>query len=355
MKIILVSNNLQIGGMQRVTSRLGREWAKSHAVITVIYDTSDQAYEAGGRLLDFKLPIPYGIPKPKKLWLMAARITRTVRLILREKPDRMVGIGEDASFILIIAGLVTGTLGRVIPSVRVSPDDYIPPRTRNRMRMLYRLPRKVVAVSGGVKSVLESWGLPRVVFMPNAAPAVVNKTFPPPPVKKTLPRYILAVGRLHKQKGFDLLLNAYAALPDEAPPLVILGDGDERAALTALIKTYGLKNRVLMPGRTTNVGAWYQHAEMFVFSSRFEGWPNVIPEAMAHGCPVVSFACPTGPDEIIQHGKNGLLVKNGDVTGLAKAMATMLDDSKLRQRLATAGKTRAADFAIDRIAHQWLK
>ena len=76
---------------------------------------------------------------------------------------------------------------------------------------------------------------------------------------------------------------------------------------------------------------------------------------MAYGCPVVSFACPTGPDEIIQHGKNGLLVKNGDVTALSAAIAGLLADKRLRARLATGGKQRVKDFAIGKIAPKWLE
>ena len=82
--------------------------------------------------------------------------------------------------------------------------------------------------------------------------------------------------------------------------------------------------------------------------------PNTVLEAIAHGCPVVSFACPTGPDEIIQHGKNGLLVDVGDSDGLAAAMRQVLSDNKLGARLAKGGKSRAAYFSPSKIAKQWL-
>ncbi|MCG8621077.1 MAG: glycosyltransferase, partial [Proteobacteria bacterium] len=99
----------------------------------------------------------------------------------------------------------------------------------------------------------------------------------------------------------------------------------------------------------------------FVLSSRYEGWPNVIMEALTYGCPVVSFDCPTGPREIIAPKnnlkdslKNGVLVKNGDIQALTRAMHKLLADPKLRRRLATAGRIRASEFAIDSIAEKWL-
>ncbi|MCG8625489.1 MAG: glycosyltransferase [Proteobacteria bacterium] len=167
---------------------------------------------------------------------------------------------------------------------------------------------------------------------------------------------------MHEEKGFDLLLQAYAGLPhttaNPAPSLVILGGSsrvaNQRPLLIRLAKALGIADRVHLMGAVTNPENYYAHAECFVLSSRHEGWGLVLVEAMTYGCPVVSFDCPVGPREIIKHGVNGLLVANGDVKSLTKAIAQVLGDAKLRQQLSEAGKKRVGEFRLSEIAPQWL-
>ena len=108
---------------------------------------------------------------------------------------------------------------------------------------------------------------------------------------------LLSVGRLTKQKGFDQLISHFATLARSHAnwDLIILGEGEERTALEAQIADADLTQRIKLPGRVNNVSEWYADADLFVMSSRFEGSPNVLLEAMAHGVPAVSFDCPTGP------------------------------------------------------------
>jgi len=144
-------------------------------------------------------------------------------------------------------------------------------------------------------------------------------------------RIVLAVGRFTKVKGFDLLIKAFAgiAIAYADWDLVILGEGPERSDLEAQVEALGLGHRVKLPGRAGNMPDWYARADLFVMSSHFEGFPLVLVEAMAHGCPAVSFDCDTGPRDIIRDEMDGRLVRPVSDTGAVSYTHLTLPTSDL--------------------------
>jgi glycosyltransferase involved in cell wall biosynthesis len=135
---------------------------------------------------------------------------------------------------------------------------------------------------------------------------------------------IVAAGRLTPQKDFATLLRAFALLPDAGAKLVIYGEGPLRSELESLVAGLGLSGRVSLPGFVGDLPAEIAASDLFVLSSRWEGLPGVLLEALAVGTPVVATDCPTGPDEILEGGRWGALVPVGDPPALAKAMAKTL-------------------------------
>jgi len=170
-------------------------------------------------------------------------------------------------------------------------------------------------------------------------------------------QFIAAMGRLTSQKGFDLLLRAFASLAVARSgwSLTIIGDGPERANLERQIEALGLARRVRLVGLLRNPHQVLRRAAAFVLPSRYEGMPTALLEAMACGLPCVSYDCPTGPREIIQDGINGLLVPPGDVVELAQALGRVMDNDDLRRRLGGQAANVVRDFAVDRIIAQWDK
>jgi glycosyltransferase involved in cell wall biosynthesis len=168
-------------------------------------------------------------------------------------------------------------------------------------------------------------------------------------------KIIIAAGRLTRQKGFDLLIEAFASVADAHPDwqLRIYGDGKERAALRRLIHRLHLYNHVFLMGGTTGLEQELPKGAMFVLSSRAEGFGMVLIEAMAHGLPVVSFDCPNGPAEIISHERDGLLVPPGDLTGLAAAIQRLITDTGLRDALGTVALASAQRYDMSRIRPRW--
>jgi glycosyltransferase involved in cell wall biosynthesis len=167
----------------------------------------------------------------------------------------------------------------------------------------------------------------------------------------------IAVGRLEKQKGFDLLLEAFAKVAGQLPTsaLVIFGEGSERRPLEQQAHALGIASRVRLPGVTKSPGEWLSAGDVFVLSSRFEGFPNVLLEALTAGMATVSFDCPWGPAEILHDESVGLLVPAGDVERLAEALQRVATDQQLRQKLSAYGPAAAARYSLAAIFGQWDK
>ena len=337
-----------------MASLLTQEWAKSHRVVIACFDPSNPAYDYGGQIIDsFWVP---GSPNPLKkaynTWVRSAWIRGLLR---REQPDLVISFADGMNFLAIAAAASTGCLGQLFVSVHNDPERFHV-KYRGLFWLLYRFPARVIAVSQGVKQGLESMGVPaaKVSFVPNPIIVRDQQATANRPAAPLQHPFVLGVGRLVHQKGFDRLLKAFRRLNQSEVHLVILGEGPERASLARMSSELGIEEYFHLPGFVTDVDTWYRHAECFVLSSRHEGWPMVLVEAMANGCPVVSFDCNYGPSEILEGGAHGLLVPEGDVEGLAKAMERVLKDGALRRDLAAKGMERAKMFDVKEIAPRWL-
>jgi glycosyltransferase involved in cell wall biosynthesis len=189
----------------------------------------------------------------------------------------------------------------------------------------------------------------RVVDIPNAVPPIEG---PPSPLEG---RTVLAAGRLTPQKGFDRLIRAFASIADDCPgwTVRICGGGPKRHHLERLIECHGMTGRVIIVGRTKEMAREFSQASLFVLSSRFEGFPMALIEAMSKGLPVVSFDCPTGPREIVRTGRNGILVPDRDEAALAAAIRQLIGDERRRRSLGMAALEDAAAYSLEEIGPRW--
>jgi glycosyltransferase involved in cell wall biosynthesis len=166
---------------------------------------------------------------------------------------------------------------------------------------------------------------------------------------------VIAIGRLVRQKGFSFLVKAIHLIISNGQlcRLIVLGTGKEQEELKKLSINLKIDDKVQFLGFQKNPYKYLTRSTVFVLSSLYEGFPNVLLEALALGIPSVATQCPTGPEEIISHGDNGLLVPPADVKALADSIKRLLDDADLRRRLAEAGKNRAEDFRVKKIVRQY--
>ena len=166
---------------------------------------------------------------------------------------------------------------------------------------------------------------------------------------------IIAVGRLHEQKGFDMLTDAFAMIAAKCPQwhIDIFGNGVDEQQLRILIHTHGLDGRINIMPPTSKIYEEYQQSEFFVLSSRYEGFPLVLNEAMSCGIPCVAFRCKYGPEDAISHGENGLLADNGNIEDLARQMLWMIEHKSERLAMGQKARLVAKRYHAENIMSRW--
>ena len=293
-------------------------------------------------------------------------LPRLVWYLRRERPAVLLSALSHANVVAAIAHRLAASRSLLVLSERCAVSAPYESETnpsarwlRQLMRLTYPLADAVVAVSNGVRDDLAATiGLARdrihTIYNPvvdehlltRSHEAVSHPWFEPgaPPV-------VLGVGRLTPQKDFATLIRAFALVRQQRHArLVILGEGELRSELEALIRSLRLQSDVSLPGFVNNPFSYMRRAAVFVLSSRCEGLPGVLIQAMACGTPVVSTNCPSGPAEILENGVWGRLVPVGDVEALAEAILATLDDGHYPDVA-----RRAQDFAVERAVEAYLR
>lgn len=217
---------------------------------------------------------------------------------------------------------------------------------RNLVSHLKRLDRFVVLTEEDKASWTE---LDNVEVIPDPLAFDIDKASP------LTNKRVIAVGRYVYQKGFDLLLQAWAKIEKQHPDweLAIYGMGDRTPYEEIIEKMHIDRNRCHLNGPTDDIKQEYLNSSLFVFSSRFEGFGMVLIEAMACGLPVISFDCPCGPKDIVRHQEDGLLVPSGDVAELSDAIHQLLSDDALRHEMAKKAIVNVRRFELSEIAERW--
>jgi glycosyltransferase involved in cell wall biosynthesis len=268
-----------------------------------------------------------------------------VRYLRRERPIAMLSV-LHANIIALWARRLAGIPQRVIldeqnnlSSVARGEDDLRWHLYPWLAKWFYPWADGIIAVSVGVADDLAQLIKIRreriqVIYNPIVTKELFDKSkalLEHPWFKSGEPPVLLAVGRLTAQKAFDVLIRAYAQVRKKMQVrLMILGEGEDRPALEAMIREYALEQDISMPGFVPNPYPYMAHAAAFVLSSRWEGLPTVLVEAMALGAPIISTDCPSGPREILMGGRYGTLVPVGDPSALADAITTNLTANVLR-------------------------
>ena len=351
-QIAFLLPHLGMGGAEKVLVQLAHEFSRRGLNIDFVL------FKAEGPLLDLLPPevriIDFDQPNS---YLCLPKLVQYLR---REKPDVLLSTLELSSFLALLAR----TLSRVNTRIAIRIAVTISHHSRTKIKKLlekkliawlYPKADRIIFVSKGVAQDFRSFtsltarqGV--VIYNPIITPQLFLDADQPvdhPFLQTEQPNLVLGVGRLTEQKGFDILIRAFARLRKTRPlKLIILGEGEQCLNYESLINSLDLSVDIDLPGQVINPYAYMRQAEVFVLSSRWEGLPGTLIQALACGAPVVSTNCPSGPDEILNNGKYGHLVPVGDEEALADAIGKVLDSKDIRKPPETWMKQFESDMVI---------
>jgi GalNAc-alpha-(1->4)-GalNAc-alpha-(1->3)-diNAcBac-PP-undecaprenol alpha-1,4-N-acetyl-D-galactosaminyltransferase len=348
----MITGSLEGGGAERVLADMANYWDHKGWRITLATwagPSSEDFYELNPGVNRVSLHVDG--PNTSLLSKIRAyflRIRKLRRMLMNARPDAVLSFIDISNVMTLLA--CVGLKLRVIVSERSSAaaTASIPRMWRALRIAVYRNAHAVVAQTPDAARWIGELCDVKAIVIPNPLRAL-------PDAEVRRETVILAVGRLSQEKGFDLLLRAFSDVKREfsAWRLVIIGSGPEHAALLRLSEQLELGDRVEFRPATKDIEQWMFRAGLVVQPSRFEGFPNVILEAMGMGAAVISADCRSGPAEIIKDGVNGRLVPVDDVAALAKAMGELMLQPEERARLGREAKKVRQTFRQDLVMKLW--
>ncbi|MBP2654426.1 MAG: glycosyltransferase [Firmicutes bacterium] len=339
MKITMLIYSMQkSGGTERVTANLANRWAEkdNEVMILTVVNNIESFYPLAESVSIRSLAIGDAIRTPGGIikWLFFITVA-VVKYLLKEKPDILLGVWTSMAICAILAG-------KIFPCKTIACEHIGYAYTKISLHILRRL---IYPLADAVVTLTET---DRNKFEKINCYAVCIPNFTNLPNAKTYCNYsakvILAVGRMAHQKGFDLLLTAWEKIQAQAIgwKLLIIGGPSETDDNSAEIREMrldkNLQDTVTLLPVTNNILDMYLKASVFVLSSRYEGLPMVLIEAMSQGLAVISFDCPTGPKDIIKDGQSGLLVPPENIDLLAAGLIRLIENEALRKSMGMRAK-----------------
>lgn len=355
MDIAFLILDMNSGGAQRATSSLANYMSsKGHNVSVITVDNCDSFYSLDGTVKKSFLELPK-LPKGKGLRRLFAVIGRSFALrknVQALNPDVIIGMSNVMTSYAIFCTKFS--------KIKAIGTERSNPYLLNASPLMGLLRKVNTFLCDGfifqtekAKQFFPKAAYKKCVVIPNAVFNPLVKQIEPSEKRS---KTISAMGRLSHEKGFDTLINAFSFVEKSAPDfnLIIYGEGELRDKLLSRINDLGLLEKVNLLGENVNALFDIANSSVFVLSSRFEGMPNALMEAMACGVPCVSTKCEMGPEELISDGENGLLVPVNDEQALAKAILRIVKDKQLSSKLSKNCIKIRETHSIEAIGNKWI-
>jgi glycosyltransferase involved in cell wall biosynthesis len=356
LRLTLVISSLGAGGAQRVLSTLANRWAEKGWRLTLLtlddglsppffplhpqvrHNPMDLYAESSGFLAKF-------CNNFRRLFIL--------RRAIAASRAQMVLCFMDRTNVLVLSAMLFSSVP-VIVSERIHPAVSIGWIWEILRKLVYPGAAGIVVLTKRTLEAFPSSWKKKMVVIPNPVSVAIDCPFQER--KRTKTNFtVISIGRLTEQKGFDLLIKAFSLLDGRYPDwnLLILGEGPQKSELEKLCRQLHVTEKVRLAGNVPKPEISLREADIFVLPSRFEGFPNVLCEAMACGLPVIATDCLAGPREIIRSGIDGLLVQAEDPDALARAMACLMDNGKLRRELGRRAERVADRFGLEKVDQKW--
>ena len=337
MNILFIINHLNAGGAEKILTILANRFSKKNLKISIAKVSHDEPFYP----LEKKINILHIVDQNYKPLDLIFGIKNIVSKI---HPDIIISFGTTMNVYSIIASKFSS-----VPVIVSEHTNFH--RAKNE---LWRKLRRIFYPFTDMLVVLTEYDHKMYNYVRNVKhiynPLELNSKYMD--IKRE--KIILSVGRLHKVKGFDLLLKAFSGINNSEWKLLILGDGPERSNLELLAQDLKIDKRVSMPGTVKDIELYYKKASIFVLSSRTEGFPGALCEAMGYGCPSIAFDCITGPNEIINNNFDGILVEPENVKELIRQIKDLQCNPEKRIQLGENGKKIIERLNADTITNKWL-
>jgi len=348
----MVIGSLMGGGAERQMVNIANYWAKRDIHVTLAtWSGPDIAdfYRLDDKVRRVHLDVPKtGDRLFSALHASVRRVAKLRRLLLASQPNAVLSFVTESNVLTILAR--AGLESRLVVSERVNPalHSALPWKWKVLRRVVYRWTDEVVAQTRATAGWIGQNCRKTALVIPNGLYQLPHLSVERQPL-------ILAVGRLVNQKGFDLLVRAFARIASDFRDwrVMFIGDGDERSRLMRLCRDLEVEERVIFAGQRQDVELWMARAGIVVQPSRFEGFPNVVLESMAMGAAVISSDCASGPADLIEDGVNGRLVPVGDVEALSRVMGELMSQPDLRMRLGREATNVRQRFNEEIVMAQW--
>jgi glycosyltransferase involved in cell wall biosynthesis len=361
MKLDVLVSSLRGGGAERAASGLASAWAQAGHQVRLLTMESLEKVEYHPTSEVELISIAREKAEAKNVLFRVVSRLRLLRRVLtgQYRPDIVVAIQANLAIELGIACMGSGLkiIGceRNIPSrsVRGSVWRLLRPFAYRHLTCIMTQTEGSARELAPICSKTPIRVLPNILRLPLAdnPPRIVPDDLVPSEAP-----LLLAVGRLVPAKGFDILLDHFSEILKVIPQarLVILGEGPCRSKLEKQIRSLGLKEgQVSLPGRAGNVAEWYERAQLFVMTSRWEGMPMVLIEAMAHGLVPVVTDFHHGPRDVIRDGVDGIILPEGDITNWVATISTLLNDNALRVEMGDRALEVRDRFGEEKIIRSW--
>lgn len=355
MRIVFLIATLGRGGAERVAVTLANQWTKDgHEVhlVTLDRDGDKAAYCLRESIGISNLALAgtsRGLVGAVSANIRRMRVLK--RIVKKLRPDVVVSFMLEMNVLIALASV--GESWPLVISERIHPQHHPVGVAWDLLRRwFYGRADAVVAQTQDIATWLRRATGARVYVIPNpidrTAFQLANGVSRRP--RKTL----LSVGRLHRQKGHDIAIEAFAGAELPEWDMIIAGDGPERQSLERKIVSLGMQKRISLIGEFVDVASLYAAADAVVHGARYEGYPNVVLEALAAGKPIISTDAPGATRELLENGRYGVLVPPDDTSALANAMRTTLSDKEKLASLARSAADRATENDVVRIAPVWI-
>lgn len=354
--IAFVIYSLNSGGAERVVSTLANALINKYSVTIITFTDITPFYPLNNKI---KIVHLFNNLTPSKNVLdsiiinfkLYTKIKKTAKLL---SIDLLIGFMTNTNILTILAAK---SINRpVLISERNNPEcSHLPKFWSTMRKFIYPSTNFLIIQTQPIKEYFEKFvKKDKLQILPNPISSSHQK-HKLNSSKQEKYNIVLSVGRLSNQKGHDIAIKAFTKINPDNWELHIVGEGPKRNEYEKLIGNLKMTSKIKLIGRDNNISNYYIKSKIFVFTSRFEGFPNALTEAMYFGLPCISTNCPTGPSELIENGENGFLIDIDDSESLSKKLEKLIRDEKLRRILGSKAEKSVAYLNEEQVVSKWDK